>query len=90
MQVVFDSIIDAVAEEGRLELRNFGIFEVKTRAAREGRNPKTEEKVFVPAKCVVVFKAGKVMKERAAERIQQSKPVQEDVAAASGSEQAEN
>jgi hypothetical protein len=48
----------------RIELRNFGVFEVKKRAARKARNPRTGEKVFVPEKFVVTFKPGKEMEER--------------------------
>ena len=45
--------------KGRIELRNFGVFEVKRRAARKARNPRTNEEVLVPARNVVVFQAGK-------------------------------
>ena len=64
VQKTFDGIIDALAAEGRIELRNFGVFEVKKRAARKGRNPKTGDSVDVPAKCVVTFKAGREMEQR--------------------------
>ena len=50
--------------DGRIELRNFGVFEVKRRAPRKARNPRTGDKVFVPAKNVVSFKPGKEMEER--------------------------
>ena len=59
VQRTFDSIIDALVEKGRIELRNFGVFEVKLRAARKARNPKTNETVFVPAKAVITFQPGK-------------------------------
>jgi len=64
VQLLFDAIIDALAEEGRIELRNFGVFEVKRRAARNARNPKTGDRVSVPEKLVVTFKPGKEMEER--------------------------
>jgi len=64
VQKTFDAIIDALVTEGRIELRNFGIFEVKKRSARTGRNPRTGDEIMVPARCVVNFKAGKVMEER--------------------------
>ncbi|MDR2755642.1 MAG: integration host factor subunit beta [Planctomycetaceae bacterium] len=64
VQKTFDTIIETVAEDGRIELRNFGVFEVKVRNARKARNPKTGEEVFVKEKCVVTFKAGKVMEEK--------------------------
>ena len=50
--------------ERRIELRNFGVFEVKRRAPRKARNPRTGDKVFVPEKYVVTFKPGKEMEER--------------------------
>ncbi len=64
VQRVFDGIIETLLENGRIELRNFGVFEVKKRKPRQGRNPKTGEKVKVPAKLVVSFKPGRVMQER--------------------------
>lgn len=66
VQKTFDAIIDALVSERRIELRNFGIFEVKKRASRDGRNPKTSEKVHIPEKLVVTFKPGKEMEERIA------------------------
>ena len=63
VQKTFDSVIDALAKEGRIELRNFGVFEVKQRKARKARNPRTGEEVFVPSKRVVTFKPGKEMEE---------------------------
>ena len=64
VQRTFDSIVDTLVREGRIELRNFGVFEVKPRAARTARNPKTGEQVQVPEKFVVSFKPGKVMEQR--------------------------
>lgn len=64
VQKTFDAIIEALAEGGRIELRNFGVFEVKERAARKARNPRTGQRVHVPAKLVVTFKPGKEMEER--------------------------
>ena len=64
VQKTFDGIIDVLATEGRIELRNFGVFEVKKRSARKGRNPKTGDAVDVPAKYVVTFKAGREMEQR--------------------------
>ncbi len=61
VQWTFEAIIDTLATEGRIELRNFGIFEVKRRKARKARNPKTDEKVIVPEKNVVTFQPGKRM-----------------------------
>ena len=64
VQYTFDAIVDTLIEVGRIELRNFGVFEVKQRKARKARNPRTGEKVDVPPKFVVTFKPGKEMEER--------------------------
>lgn len=64
VQKTFNAIVDTLVEDGRIELRNFGVFEVKKRAARKARNPRTGEKVFVAEKFVVTFKPGKEMEER--------------------------
>lgn len=67
VQKTFDAIIDTLVEERRIELRNFGVFEVKKRAARKARNPRTGERVDVAEKFVVTFKPGKEMEERVLE-----------------------
>src|SRR6516162_1702137 len=64
VQLTFDAIVDTLLEDKRIELRNFGVFEVKQRKARKARNPLTGEKVDVPPKNVVTFKPGKEMEER--------------------------
>ncbi len=64
VQKTFDAIVKTLVEDGRIELRNFGVFEVKKRAARKARNPRTGDKVFVPEKFVVTFKPGKEMEEK--------------------------
>jgi integration host factor subunit beta len=58
-----DRIVQELSQGNRIELRDFGVFEVKQRAARKARNPRTGEEAYVPAKSVVVFKVGKLMKE---------------------------
>jgi integration host factor subunit beta len=64
VQRTFKAIVDALLEEPyRIELRNFGVFEVKQRKARKARNPRTGDKVHVPPKNVVTFKPGKEMEE---------------------------
>ena len=63
VQRTLDEIIRTLVQEGRIELRNFGVFEVKRRAPRKARNPRTGDKVYVPAKNVVTFKPGKEMEE---------------------------
>ena len=64
VQKVFDGITETLLHEGRIELRNFGVFEVKKRKPRLARNPRTGAKVKVPAKMVVIFKPGREMEER--------------------------
>jgi len=64
VQKTFDAIVETLVTEGRIELRNFGVFEVKKRAARRARNPRTGEKVDVAEKFVVTFKPGKEMEKR--------------------------
>ena len=67
VQKTFDAIIDTLVTDGRIELRNFGVFEVRKRAARNARNPRTGDKVEVPEKLVVTFKPGKEMEARVRE-----------------------
>jgi DNA-binding protein HU-beta/integration host factor subunit beta len=64
VQQTFDALIDALVEEGRVELRNFGIFQIKRREARMARNPRTGQAVPVLAKTIVTFKPGKEMEAR--------------------------
>lgn len=64
VQLTFDAIVDTLVEDARIELRNFGVFQVKKRKARKARNPRTGDKVEVPPKNVVTFKPGKEMEER--------------------------
>jgi len=64
VQKVFDGITETLLQEGRIELRNFGVFLVKQRKPRTARNPRTGEKVQVPAKMVVTFKPGREMEEQ--------------------------
>ncbi len=64
IQYVFDEITSELTKGNRLEFRDFGVFETKTRAARTAQNPKTLEKVHVPAKRTVKFKMGRLMKQK--------------------------
>src|SRR5215472_11963505 len=64
IQRLLDGIIETLLHEGRIELRNFGVFEVKKRRARKARNPRTGERVSVPAKRAVTFKPGLEMEQR--------------------------
>ena len=66
VQEFLDMIIVELKRGNRLEFRDFGVFEIKERAARRAQNPRTLEKVDVPAKRVVKFKVGRLMKERVA------------------------
>ncbi len=61
---VFDVISDQLAEEDKVQLIGFGTFEVRERAAREGRNPSTGEVIQIEATKVPAFKAGKALKEK--------------------------
>ena len=63
VQAVLDSIVESLKNGGKVELRGFGSFRLRERTSRQGRNPKTGEKVFVPAKKVPFFKAGKELRE---------------------------
>lgn len=83
VQKTFDAIVETLVDEGRIELRNFGVFEVKKRAARKARNPRTGQRVDVPEKFVVTFKPGKEMEERVKKLEQQAA---EQAAAAAAAE----
>ena len=61
VQNFLDEVISELAKGNRLEFRDFGVFETKTRAARTAQNPKTLERIHVPAKRVVKFKIGRLM-----------------------------
>ena len=63
VQTVLDSIVESLKSGEKIELRGFGSFRLRERTSREGRNPKTGEKVFVPAKKVPYFKPGKELRE---------------------------
>lgn len=64
VQRFLEEIIDELGGGNRLEFRDFGVFELRERAARTAQNPKTMEKVHVPGKRTVKFKIGRLMKER--------------------------
>lgn len=72
VQRMLDGITDALAAGDGVELRNFGVFEVKLTKERVGRNPKQPEKdVVIPSRATVKFKAGKVMRQRVLLRTEQ-------------------
>lgn len=58
-----ETVTEELAAGGRVQLVGFGTFEVTQRAEREGRNPKTEEKIIIPATNAPKFKAGKALKD---------------------------
>jgi len=64
VQLVLDIVVDALSKGETVELRNFGIFKVKSRKPRIGRNPKTGETVEIPAKKTVTFKTGLIMRDK--------------------------
>ena len=78
VQRTLDEIIKTLVEEGRIELRNFGVFEVKRRAPRKARNPRTGDKVSVPANNVVTFKPGKEMEELVRQMDSSKLPLEKD------------
>jgi integration host factor subunit beta len=63
VQTFLDEIIKELCQDNRLEFRDFGVFETRTRASRVAQNPKTLERVEVPAKRTVKFKMGRLMRE---------------------------
>ena len=74
VQWTFDAIIDTLIKDGRIELRNFGVFEVRRRKARRARNPRTNDRVDVPEKNVVTFQPGKEMEERVRQYAKPTEP----------------
>ncbi|MDD5005863.1 MAG: integration host factor subunit beta [Candidatus Omnitrophica bacterium] len=64
VQKTFDQIIDSLVRGEKVELRNFGVFKIKERRSRTGRNPRTGEVVPVPSRKVAVFKPGLEMKNK--------------------------
>ena len=66
VSAMLETITGALKEGDKVQLVGFGSFEVKKRAARTGRNPKTKEAIEIPASIVPVFKAGKALKDAVA------------------------
>ena len=67
VNAAIEAIVECLANDDKVQLVGFGAFEVKSRAARLGRNPKTKETIEIPASKVPVFKAGKALKDAVAE-----------------------
>ena len=74
VQAFLDDIIEELGKDNRLEFRDFGVFETKLRAARIAQNPKTLQRVPVPAKRTVKFKVGRLMKLRLQQQDKQKPP----------------
>ena len=79
VNTVFDSIIDALRKDEKIELRGFGSFRIRQRRSRQGRNPKTGDKVDVPAKRIPYFKPGKELKELINSSAQSSEPASSSI-----------
>jgi len=62
---ILESMRDVIAAKGRLEIRNFGVFQIKTRKPRIGRNPKDKKEYPIPPRSVVTFKPGRELKAHA-------------------------
>jgi integration host factor subunit beta len=74
IQSFLDEVIAELAKDNRLEFRDFGVFETRTRAARVAQNPKTLERVQVPEKRTIKFKMGRLMKQKLASGISAGNP----------------
>ncbi len=65
VQMTLDNLSEELVNGNTIELRNFGVFEIKVRKSRKGRNPnKPEDEVVIPERCVVKFRAGKELKDQ--------------------------
>jgi integration host factor subunit beta len=64
VQSFLDEVVNELADDNRLEFRDFGVFETRTRAAREAQNPRTLERVHVPPKRTVKFKMGRLLRQK--------------------------
>ena len=73
-QVLLNDITEELVHGNRLEFRDFGVFESRDRAARSAQNPKTLQRVYVPPKRTVKFKAGRLMKQRLQEGLAAAGP----------------
>jgi DNA-binding protein HU-beta/integration host factor subunit beta len=71
---LFDGIVDVLVSQGRIELRNFGVFEVHRRKARRARNPRTGAAVAVPPRNAISFQAGRQVRQRMQQLVQVPHP----------------
>jgi integration host factor subunit beta len=74
IQQFLDETISELSKGNRLEFRDFGVFETKARSARMAQNPKTLQRVHVPAKRTVKFKVGRLMKQKLQESLSSAPP----------------
>lgn len=79
IQSMFDIMCEGLGRDGNIEIRNFGIFKVKSIPARTARNPKTGETIQVPAKRLIHFKPGQLMKQRINDLPETVQPVRQVV-----------
>jgi nucleoid DNA-binding protein len=75
VQAFLDEIVDELRKNNRLEFRDFGVFETRTRGARIAQNPRTLKRVDVPAKRTVKFKMGRLMRENLSAPVRESADV---------------
>ena len=78
VDAIVDSIKETICDEGRLEVRDFGVFQTKMRKPRIGRNPRNRKEYPIPPRRVVTFKLGKELKDFALSRSGPSKVISED------------
>jgi len=76
VQTFLDEVVDELGRDNRLEFRDFGVFETRTRASRQAQNPKTLERVDVPAKRTVKFKMGRTMRAKLSAPLRTTKAVE--------------
>src|SRR3954465_15378893 len=74
VQRTLDAIIRTLVSEGRIELRDFGVFEVRRRAPRKARNPRPGETLLAPARNAVTFKPGRAMEQRVGGLVAEGNP----------------
>ncbi len=79
VQAFLDEIVKELCQDNRLEFRDFGVFETRTRASRIAQNPKTLERVEVPTKRAVKFKMGRLMREHLIASTRESAPAKPGV-----------
>ena len=72
VDAIIEAMKDVIAANGRLEVRDFGVFQVKQRKARIGRNPRNKEQYPIPPRKVVTFKLGKELKDHAVDSVEES------------------